>query len=86
VSEGGRGLSVGSIVLACALMAACPKRGPVSSSEPVANGATVICAVTGERCIKGPETRSAVLDERNYYFCTEGAWRRFQEAPVRYRD
>lgn len=64
----------------------CPKGPPVSFQAPPPDGETVTCPVTRARCSKGPDILSAVLDERTYYFCSEEGWRRFSEAPRRYRD
>ena len=69
-----------------ATLAACPNNKPVGYSAPPPDEVEVTDPVSGRRCAKAPETRSAVLDSKTYYFCDEASWQSFSTAPRRYGD
>lgn len=66
-----------SLVFALSSILGCRERTPQGFKEPPPDGAELHCAVSGERCIKGPETPSAVYENATYYFCSETARREF---------
>jgi YHS domain-containing protein len=53
-------------------------------STPPADGIEIVCPVTGARCLKGPETESAVFESRTFYFCEPESQSVFVENPERY--
>jgi hypothetical protein len=51
---------------------------------PPEDGIEIVCPVTGERCVKGPETEAAVFEMRSFYFCRPESRAVFAENPTRY--
>ena len=76
------------VVLSAALLAAAGCRGADRSlggyTVPPKDGIEIVCPVTGERCMKGPETEAAVFEMRSFYFCRPESRAVFAENPKRY--
>jgi hypothetical protein len=53
-------------------------------TEPPDDGIEIVCPVTGERCVKGPETEAAVFEMRSFYFCRPESRAVFVQNPKRY--
>ena len=76
--------SVASVALLA--MAGCPAGGGSLGgyTVPPADGIEIVCPVTKERCVKGPETEAAVFEMRSFYFCRPESRAVFAENPKRY--
>lgn len=72
--------------LLAAAVAACPRHDPTGWTDPPADGAEVSCPVLRKRCVKTPETPSAVFEERTYYFCGPDERARFLADPKAFAD
>ena len=72
-----------SVVLA---LAGCADQtgAPLGYTVPPPDGIEIVCPVTGERCLKGPETEAAIYQMRSFYFCRPESRAVFAENPKRY--
>lgn len=53
-------------------------------AEPPTDGIEIVCPVTHERCVKGPQTEAAIFEMRSFYFCRPESRDIFVENPKRY--
>jgi hypothetical protein len=68
------------------LLAGCPEqaRSLGGYTVPPPDGIGIVCPVTKERCVKGPEIEAAVFEMRSFYFCRPESRAVFAENPTRY--
>ena len=69
----------------CLVALGCVSSMDIKSAAPLAPspepsselGQEVVCPVTGERFVVGPETTKATYEGITYYFCCSGCWSEF---------